>query len=136
VAIPQHTLVFEGGANSLENGVFDVCRRVNDVEVFATWKGGSKLTRHPIATPCPVRTSLSDDSRITLVDIEVLGDILPQLFEDSGTPGEVKSSEERVGDGLSNDVRGGAGDELNHTRRDTGLLQQLVHDIVRVRRGG
>ena len=76
-----------------------------------------------IRRPNEPRTSLSDDPGITLVDVEVLGDVLPQLFEDSSTSSEVKPSEERVGNGLSDDVCGRTRDKLDHTRRDTGLLQ-------------
>lgn len=89
-----------------------------------------------MATPQPPRTSLSDNPRIAFVDVEVLCDVLPQLFEDSSTPGEVKTGEERVGNCLGDDIRGRARHELNNARWDAGLLQQLVNNVIGVGRGG
>jgi hypothetical protein len=83
-----------------------------------------------------VHTGLSDDPRVGSIDIEILGDVLPQLLEDGSTSGEVEPSKERVGDGLGNDLRRRAGDKLNYTGWDAGLLQQLVHHIIGVRRSG
>ena len=89
-----------------------------------------------MATPRLLHTSLSNDSGITSVNVEVLGNILPQFFEDGSTSGEMKPSKEWVRNGLGDNLCRRARNKLNHTRRDTGLLQQLVHDVVRVGRGG
>jgi len=89
-----------------------------------------------MAIPRLLHTSLSDDPRVAFVDVEVLSNILPQFFEDGSTPGEVEPSKERVRNCLSNNFRGRTRYKLNYTRRDSGLLQQLVYNIVRVCRRG
>lgn len=48
----------------------------------------------------------------------------------------MEPSKEWVGNSLTNDLRRGTRDKLNHTGWNTGLLQQLVYNIVRVRCGG
>ena len=83
----------------------------------------------------PLHTSLSDNPRVTFVYVKVLGNVFPQLFEDGSTSGEVKPSKEWVGNGLGNDICRRARDKLDHARWDARLLQQLVYDVVRVRRG-
>jgi hypothetical protein len=103
---------------------------------FCHLRGRWLTAQYPKTTHWAVRTGLSNDPRVASVDIEILGDVLPQLLEDGSTSSEVKPSKERVGDGLSNNLRRGAGDKLNYTGWDAGLLQQLVYHIVRVRRSG
>lgn len=75
---------------------------------------------------------LAHNPRVPLVHVEVGRDILPQLLEDEGAACEVEGGEVAVVDGLSDDFCGGSGRELDDTRRDTGLGEDLVDDIVRV----
>jgi len=89
-----------------------------------------------MTTPQPPHTSLSNDPGVAFVDVKVLGNILPQLFEDGSTPGEVKPSKEWVGNSLGNNLGRRTRDKLNYTRWHTGFLQQLVHDVVGVCCGG
>lgn len=79
---------------------------------------------------------LAHDPRVPLVHIEVGRDVLPQLLEDEGAACEVEGSEVAVVDGLSDDLGRGSGGELNNTRGDAGLGEDLVDDVVRVGSSG
>jgi hypothetical protein len=45
-------------------------------------------------------TGLSDDPGVTLVDVEVLGNVLPELLEDVGGSGKVEAGKVPVVDAL------------------------------------
>lgn len=53
-------------------------------------------------------SGLSDDSRVGSVEVDVLGDLLPETLEDGGGSGEVKTSEGLVIDALLDDLGSGS----------------------------
>ena len=77
-------------------------------------------------------TGLTDDARVALVRVEVLGDVLPELLEHEGAASEVERREVWVRDGLADDCFWHARNELNDTRGDTGFCQNFVDEIVGV----
>jgi hypothetical protein len=74
------SLVLEPGSDGLHDARLDVGRRVVQVEVLST--------------------GLSDDPGVTLVDVEVLGNVLPELLEDVGGSGKVEAGKVPVVDAL------------------------------------
>lgn len=72
--------VLEPGPDRLEDGLLDVCALVDEVEVLAS--------------------RLSDDARVGSVEVDVVGDLLPESLEDGGRSGEVESGELLVVDAL------------------------------------
>jgi hypothetical protein len=74
------SLVLETGSDGLHDARLDVGRRVVQVEVLST--------------------GLSDDPGVTLVDVEVLGNVLPELLEDVGGSGKVEAGKVPVVDAL------------------------------------
>lgn len=108
------TLVLERGPDSLVDGVLDICRRVDEVEILAA--------------------SLADNTRVALVDVQVGRDVLPELLENERAAGKVQGSEVWAGDCLTDDLLCGSWHELNHAGRDAGFCKDLVHDVVGVER--
>lgn len=106
------SLVLEGSADRLEDGLLEVGRRVDEVEVLST--------------------SLTDDSGVAGVVVNVVDDLLPQGSEDEGATSEVESSELSVLNAGLDNLDGRSRDELDDTGRDTGLGQDLVNDVVGV----
>src|SRR5262245_22437255 len=106
------TLVFEACANALNNGIPDIRRLMDDMKVFTS--------------------SLADNAGVTFVDVEIVREVLPQLFENKGASSEVQSGEIRVRDGLSDDFRCRSGNELDHPRRYAGFCKDLIDEVVRI----
>lgn len=76
-------LVFESCSNSLEDTFTGIGRRVVEVEVLAT--------------------GFTDDSRVSSVVFEVVGDVLPELLEDASRAGKVQRCEFLVLDAFLDD---------------------------------
>ena len=130
------TLVLKRSTDGLVHGVLDLCRGVDQVEVLATC---SFIDQNKLTTKRSLlydRTGLAHNTRIALVYVDIGGNLLPQLLEYEGAAGEVKGREVGACDRLTNDLLGGARDELDDTWRHTGLLEDLVDDVVGVGRGG
>lgn len=89
------TLVLERAAYTLHDRVRDIRRRVDEVKVLST--------------------GLTNETRVTLVVVDVRGDILPELLEDKGAASEVECGEAWVRDDLRDDLGGWSGDELENT---------------------
>lgn len=89
------TLVLERAAYTLHNRVRDIRGRVDKVEVLST--------------------GLTNETRVTLVVVDVRGDILPELLEDEGATGEVECCEAWVRDDLRDNFGGWSRDELENT---------------------
>ena len=126
------TLVLKCSANGLVNGVLDLCRGVDQVEVLATC---SFIDQNKLTTKRSLlydRTGLAHNTRIALVYVDIGGNLLPQLLEYEGAAGEVKGREVGACDRLTNDLFGGAGDELDDSRRYPSLGENLVDDVIRV----
>jgi len=62
-------------------------------------------------------SSLSDDSRVGSVEVDVLGNLLPQSLEDGGGSGEVKTGKGLVVDALLDDLGSGSLDVREEKRR-------------------
>ena len=77
-------------------------------------------------------TRLADDAGVTLVDIQVRRNVLPELLEDEGASGEVKGGEVWAREHLTDYSLRGARDELDNARRDASLGEDLVSNVVRV----
>lgn len=105
-------LVLERAADGVEDGVFNVGRRMDQVEVLAA--------------------RLADDARVGFVS--ALGDAgadLPvQLAEDGRAAGVVERGEVFVGEDLARDELGVAGHELDDVLRQAGLDQDVVEKPV------
>ena len=76
--------------------------------------------------------SLTHDSRVSLVLIQICSNVLPKLLEYMGRSSKVKTCERRVRDSLSDNFRWGSWDKLDDSRGDAGLCEYLVNDVVRV----
>lgn len=81
-------------------------------------------------------TSLSNNTRVTLVYVQVGGNVFPELLKDESTSGEVKGRELRVSDHLADNLSGRTGDELDDTGRQTSLFEDFVDKVVRVGSSG
>ena len=126
------TLVLKCSANGLVNGVLDLCRRVDQVEVLATC---SLIDQNKLTTNRSLlydRTGLAHNTRIALVYVDIGGNLLPQLLEYEGAAGEVESRKVRVGNGLADDFLCDTRNELNDTWWNTGLGEDLIHEVVGV----
>ena len=105
-------LVLERGADALRHHRIHVRRGVHKVEVLAT--------------------RLADNAGVALVQVEVVRDLLPERAEHEGRAGKVQTRKVAVVDRRVRHRRRIAGDELDHTVRHAGLLEDLEHDVVRV----
>ena len=76
--------------------------------------------------------SLTNDSRVPFVIIQICSDVLPKLLEYMGRPSKVKTCERRVRDSLGNNFWWRSWDKLNDSRGNASLCEYLVDDIVRV----
>lgn len=76
--------------------------------------------------------SLANDPRVSLVLIQIRGNVLPKLLEYMGRSSEVKACERRMRDSLGNNFWWGSWDELNNARGDTSFCEYFVDDVVRV----
>jgi len=110
------SLVLETGSDGLEDTGSDVGRRVVQVEVLST--------------------GLSDDSGVSLVVVQVHGNVLPQLFEDVGGSGKVETGKVPVVDTLLDDLGGVTRGELDDAGRETSLEHDLVGQKVGIDGGG
>lgn len=104
--------VFEGSSDSLNDTRLDIGRGVVQVEVLST--------------------SLTDNSGVTSVLVEVGSNLAPKTLEDLGTSGEVKTSELSVVDTLLDNLWWVSGNELDDRRGKTGLEEDLVDEVVGV----
>lgn len=106
------TRVLESSSDSLNDTRLDVGRRVIEMEVFTT--------------------SFTYNSGVAPVDVEVLGNVLPELSEDVGRTSEVETSKLLVINTLLDNLRGVSRDELNDGGRKAGLEEDLVDNVVGV----
>lgn len=102
--------VLESSSNSLNYARLDVGRGMVEVEVLTT--------------------GLTNNSGVASVNVEVLGDVLPEFSEDVGGTSEVETSKLLVIDALLDNLRGITRDELDNGRRKTGLKENLVDNVV------
>lgn len=105
-------LVLEGTADGVDDGVFDVGRGVDKMEVLAT--------------------SLTDDARVALVAAlsDTVGNLAVQTAEDGGGTSEVESSELTVGKDNLGHLSSITGKELNDTLGKASLEKDLVKEVV------
>lgn len=75
---------------------------------------------------------LANNTGVAAVDIDVCGDVLPELAEDVGAASEVESGEQLVVNALRNDFRRRTGGELDDARRYTSLGEDLMANVVGV----
>lgn len=106
--------VLEPGSDRLDHGLLDVGRLVDQVEVLSA--------------------GLSDDTRVGSVEVDVVGDLLPESLEDGGRTGEVETGELLVVDTLLDDLGCVSRDELEDRTGDTCLEEELVGQVVGVGR--
>ena len=76
--------------------------------------------------------SLTNDSRVPFVIIQICSDVLPKLLEYMRRPSKVKTCERRVRDSLGNNFWWRSRDKLNDSRGNASLCEYLVDDVVRV----
>lgn len=81
-------------------------------------------------------TGLSDDTGVALVDVQVRGDLLPQIPEDVGATREVERGELGAVDTLLNDLWRISRNELDDRGGHASFEEDLVDEVVRVRRHG
>jgi len=105
-------LEFEGTADCVDDGVVDVGRLVDQVEVLAT--------------------GLTDDAWVALELAlgDAVGDLAVQRAEDSSGTGVVESRELRVGHDSLGDLNGIARHELDDVRGKASLKEDLVQEPV------
>lgn len=77
-------------------------------------------------------TSLTDDSGVAPVLVEVGSDLAPETLENLGGSGKVKTAEFSVVDTLLDDLGWVSGNKLDDGRGETGFEQDLVDEEVRV----
>lgn len=77
-------------------------------------------------------TSFTYNSGVAPVDVEVLGNVLPELSEYVGGTSEVETSKLLVINTLLDNLRGVSRDELNNGRRKTGLKEDLMNNVIGV----
>lgn len=106
-------LVLESTTDGLDSGVVEVGRLVDQVEVLAA--------------------SLTNDARVGLVAAlsNTLTNGSVQLAEDLSATGVVEGSELLVGEDGLGDLDGVTGDELDDVLGQTGLEEDLVHEVGR-----
>lgn len=75
---------------------------------------------------------LAHNPGVALIDIEVGGDILPQLLENEGATSEVERGKAAVVDGLRDDLGRGTRGELDNTGGNTGFGKDVVDEVVGV----
>lgn len=105
-------LILKRSSHALHNGILHLRRGMYQVEVLSS--------------------RLAHKSWVTLVDIDIGGDILPQFLEHECAAGEVESCEAWVRDDLGNNFGGRSGDELNDARRHACFFENLVDQIIGV----
>lgn len=105
-------LEFKGTADGLDDGVTDICRLVDEMEVLST--------------------GLTNDARVAAVLAigDAVGDLSIEAAEDPGATGEVKSSEIGVVEHGVGDFFGLAGNELDDILGEAGLKEDLVDQPV------
>lgn len=113
--IKRFTLVLKRSSDGLNDSIPNLRALMNKMEVLAS--------------------SFADDPGVTLVHIQIIGDVLPQLPKYMCRAGEVQRCERAVRDGLSDHFRWGAGNELDDAWGNTGFGEYLMDDVVRVCRG-
>jgi hypothetical protein len=106
------TLVLKASTNYLENSIFYFCGLMHDVEILPA--------------------SLSYNSRIALVCVQISSNILPQLLEYKCAASKVQSREVVIGYSLSHDVSGRSGDKLNDPGGYARFFEYFVDKVVRV----
>jgi hypothetical protein len=106
------SLVLKGTTDGTDDGSADVGGRVDELEVLAT--------------------SLTDDTGVGEVLVDVVADLLPEVLEDVGRTGEVETSEHAVGEDLVDEGDGGvavgAGEELDDVLGETSLVEDLENE--------
>ena len=90
------TLILKCSANGLIDGVLDLRRGVDQVEVLATCYSVSQNKLTAKRSLLHDHTGLAHNSRVALVYVDVGRDVLPQLLEHKGAASEVQGGEARV----------------------------------------
>lgn len=75
-------------------------------------------------------TSLTNNTGVADVVVDVVTNLLPQVAEDVGGTSEVERREVGAGERDARDLLGITGDELDDTSGETGLLEELVDEVV------
>ena len=106
------TLVFEGAADGVDDGVVRVRARVDEVEVLAA--------------------GLAHDARVASVRAvgDFVGDGAVEAAEDGGAAGVVQTGEVAMGERDGSDLLSISGDELDDVGGETGFEENLVDDGV------
>jgi hypothetical protein len=78
---------------------------------------------------------LADDPRVVAVLRDVVADRLPDRLEDGRRAGEVDAGQVGAREGGIADLRARAVDEVDHSGREAGLLEQPHQEVRRVSRG-
>ena len=81
-------------------------------------------------------TSLANDAWIALILIDVCGDVLPQLLEHERAPSEMQRSKVAMRDCLRDNLWGRAWHKLYNSGRHASLGEDLVNEVVGIRRCG
>ena len=79
---------------------------------------------------------LTDNLGIALVFVDILADGFPEALEGGGGAGEVDTREVLVGEGHLADEGAAAGEEVDHTVGQTGLLVDFHQEVVGEHGGG
>jgi hypothetical protein len=108
---PQ-TLVFKSSPDGLYHGIFYLRTLMHDMKVFSS--------------------SLSHNSRVPFVLIQISRDVFPQFPEHMGGAGEVKRRKGRMGDGLCDNFWWRTRNKLDYTWRNAGFREDLMDDVVGV----
>ena len=105
-------LVFERAADGVDDGIMDVCGRVDEVVVFAA--------------------RFADNARVASVFpfCDAGGDFPVETTEDGGAASVVEGGEVAVGKDDVCDSNGVAGDELDDIGRETGFHEDFVDEVV------
>lgn len=122
------TLVLESTTHTLQCSVLDISRGMNDVEILSALAS----IRSCKSETNIMHTCFSNNSRISLVILQIQGNVLPKLFEDVRASSKVQSSKIRAGNRLSDHLSWRAWYELDDARRDASFCEDLVHDVVGV----
>ena len=106
------TLVFEGAADGVDNGIMRVSARMDEMEVLAA--------------------GFAYDARVASVRAigDVFGDGAVEAAKDGGAAGVVQTGEVAVGERDGSDLLGISGDELDDIGGEAGFEKDLVDDGV------
>lgn len=105
-------LVFEGAANGVDDGIVDVCGRMDEVVVFAT--------------------RFANDARVASIFAfcDAGGDFAVEAAEDGGAAGVVEGGEVAMREDDVRDADGVTGDELDDIGGETGFHEDFVDEVV------